>query len=108
MDLEAARSALASEIKAAQAETNLDARFLGARRLVTAAGIEALQIQYSNGLSLGDVLLHAVSAPRTPDRRSFAVLVIDALELFAEVGDGRKGRAAYRGGVLASTSPLKE
>jgi hypothetical protein len=29
-------------------------------------------------------------------------------ELFAEVGDGRKGRAAYRGGVVASTSPLKE
>ncbi len=58
---------------------NLNARFFGARRVVTAAGIEALQIQYSNGLSFGDVLLHAVSTPRTPDRRSFAVLVIDAL-----------------------------
>jgi hypothetical protein len=79
MDLETARSALAGEIKAAQADPNSSAGFFGARRVVTAAGIEALQIQYSNGLSLGDVLLHAVSAPRTPDRRSFAVLVIDAL-----------------------------
>jgi hypothetical protein len=81
MDLEAARSALASEIKAAQADRNFNTRFVGARRVITAAGIEALQIQYSNGLSLGDVLLHAVNAPRTPDRRSFAVLVIDALAI---------------------------
>ena len=79
MDLDAARSALAGEIMTAQAETNLNGRFSGARRVITAAGIEALKIQYSNGLSLGDVLLHAVGAPRTPDRRSFAVLVIDAL-----------------------------
>ena len=79
MDFEAARSALAGEIKAAHADPNLNTRFFGARRVVTGAGIEALQIQYSNGLSLGDVLLHAVSAPRTPDRRSFAVLVIEAL-----------------------------
>jgi hypothetical protein len=79
MDLQAARSALASEIEAAHADPNLNTRFVGARRVVTAVGIEALQIQYSNGLSLGDVLLHAVSTPRMPNRRSFAVLVIDAL-----------------------------
>ena len=29
-------------------------------------------------------------------------------QLFAEVGDGVKGEAAYRGGVRASTSPSKE
>jgi hypothetical protein len=79
MDLEATRYALAREITAAQTNANLNTRFVGARRVITAAGIEALQIQYSNGLSLGDVLLHAVGAPRTPDRRSFAVLVLDAL-----------------------------
>ena len=79
MDLEATRYALAREITAAQTNSNLNTRFVDARRVITPAGIEALQIQYSNGLSLGDVLLHAVSAPRTPDRRGFAVLVLDAL-----------------------------
>jgi hypothetical protein len=79
MDLEATRSTLVCEIEAAQADPKSNTRFFGARRVITAAGIKALQIQYSNGLSLGDVLLHAISAPRTPDRRSFAALVIDAL-----------------------------
>ena len=79
MDLEVVRAALAREITANVVDPNLNTRFVGARRIITAAGIEALQIQYPNGLSLGDVLLHAASASRTSARRSFAVLVIDAL-----------------------------
>src|SRR5271165_249105 len=81
MDLQAARRDLASEIKRAQPNANLDARFFGARRVIIAAGTAAVRIQYSNGLSLGDVLLHAANAPPTPDRRSFAVLAIEALAI---------------------------
>jgi hypothetical protein len=81
MDFEAVRSALAHEIEAAHADTDANGRFSGARRVIITAGIEALQIEYSNGLSIGDVLLRAVGAPRTPDRRNFAVLVIEALAI---------------------------
>lgn len=79
MDIEAVGRDIAREIKEGEAEPNLTARLSGARRAIIAAGIDALHIEYSNGLSLGDVLLRAATAPPTPDRRSFAALIIGAL-----------------------------
>jgi hypothetical protein len=79
MDVEAVRREISRVIKGGEAEPNLTARLSGARRAIIAAGIDALHIEYSNGLSLGDVLLQATTAPPTPDRRSFAALIVAAL-----------------------------
>ena len=103
VDLEAVRSALAQEIEAAHSDTNVKARLSGAPRVIIAAGVEALQIEHSNGLSIGDVLLHAVGAPRTPDRRNFAVLVIEALAV-----DGLIPSTSERADVDRSICSLAE
>jgi len=81
MELEAVRRELTREIEAALAAQSAAARFRGARHVVASAGIAALQIEYSNGLSLGDVLLRASTAPPTPDRRDFALIVIESLSV---------------------------
>jgi hypothetical protein len=49
--------------------------------VVIAAGTAALKIEYSNGLSLGDVIQRAAHAAHTPDRRCFAALIIHALSI---------------------------
>lgn len=79
MDLDVTRQEMAREVDVGQADLNVEGRFHGARRVIIAAGASALRLEYSAGLSLGDVLVHAANAPPTPDRRNFAALVIGAL-----------------------------
>lgn len=79
MNLEAACCELERTVREGKDDPNPEARLHRARRLIIASGVAALNIEHANGLSLGDVIQWAAHAAPTPERRSFAALVIQAL-----------------------------
>ena len=89
MDFGAARQEMARELEAAQAAPNSDSRFHGVRKVLTSAGTASLNLEFSNGLSLGDIIQRAAVAADAPELKCFAMLMVEALS---------------RNGIIPSTS----
>jgi hypothetical protein len=93
MDLEQARRDLARALDE-QAEPNTEKRAQAARQVLVAAGMEALGLDAASRPSLADAVRLAVSAPQSPARRGFAVLLVRALGV-----DGVVATRSNRGGL---------
>lgn len=78
MDFEQARRELDAALASGPAETVAD-RQRAARLVLMTRGAEALQIEASPTLGLPGLVGIAASAPATPDRRAFALLLVHAL-----------------------------
>lgn len=80
MNLEQARCDLNRALIFARADHASQARHLQvARQLLIDKGAAALAMEPKAGLSIAEVIRIAITAPAGPDRRSFAVLLVDAL-----------------------------
>lgn len=78
MDLEQARATLRRAV-AADGGAPADDRFRTARQFLIACGVEAAPAGASLVAGLPELIRRAASAPASPARRIFAVLIVDAL-----------------------------
>lgn len=79
MDLAQARQDLARAVAAAAAAPHAAERFRAARQWLVRTGAEALRIDPATASGLADIVGHAAGAAPGPERRAFAVLLVDAL-----------------------------
>jgi hypothetical protein len=79
MDLTQARQDLACAVAAAAAEPHAADRFRAGRQMLISRGAAALHIDPTATTGLLDLVERAALAPACPERRIFAVLLVDAL-----------------------------
>jgi hypothetical protein len=68
-----------------------EARLRLARRILIDRGIEALKVEFPRNPTLDSVVRAATTAPQTPARRAFAVLIVHALATRGLVPTGSIG-----------------
>ena len=79
MGLDQARRELLQAIASAGSEAGADGRYRAARLVLVLRGAEALGVAAQQGMTLPDIVRNAATAPPSPDRRSFAILLVHAL-----------------------------
>jgi hypothetical protein len=93
MDLEQALHDLNRALQAVSAEAASPRRLQAARQVLISQGVAALATEPRTGLSLAEMIRIAVTEPPSPDRRSFAILLVHALGVdgLVQAGSPRAG-----------------
>ena len=88
MNLQAALRDLSETMAGADRAATPEARLRLARRVLISRGLEAVKIEPPSNPTLDTVIRAAASAPQTPSRQTFAVLMVHALAVRGLVPTG--------------------
>src|ERR1700722_9160698 len=88
MDLQAALRDLSETMTGADRASTPEARLRLARRILVSRGLEEVKFERSSNPTLDTVIISPASAPQTPSRQTFSVLMVHALSVSVLVPTG--------------------